>query len=112
MKSIGELDNDNPDIPGHGQQHFPEIDNLLFGETSEFQSGHLGKAIDHFGDIVAKFPLDFNGRRIGVLYNVMQQSRRNGIGIHMMLGENKSHVQTMFHEGVARFAILSCVGTI
>jgi hypothetical protein len=72
MKPVGQFDYNDPDVFGHGKEHFSEIDHLLFGYAAEFQPGHLGETVNHIGDVAAELSADFLQGPARILDGVMQ----------------------------------------
>jgi len=72
----------------------------------------LGHAIDQLGHLVTEVLSQYLEPDIGIFNDVMNQSRRNGGRVKMLLGQNESHFETMFNIRFARLALLSLMSLI
>ncbi len=53
VQTVGQLDEDHPDVVRQGEEHFPEVLGLLGGAVFE-DAADLGEAVDDAGDLFAK----------------------------------------------------------
>ena len=87
VEPVGELDHQDPDVPGHGDQHLAEVLGLPLLAAGEGELPDLGDAVDQLGD-VAPEALDQDGlagRR--VLEDVVEEPGRDRRGVHLELDE-------------------------
>ncbi len=112
VKPVGQLDDYDPDIPGHGKKHLAEIFHLLLGRAFDSIARYLGQAVDHLGDFLTEIFVYLVHGGSGVLDNVVQQPRGDRLRVHMEFGQYEGDVEAMFHVGVARFAELPGVRTV
>ena len=108
--AVGQLDQDDPHILRHRQQHFAEVLCLRMLLGRKRQLVELGYPFDQNRDRLAEPHFDFacGGRR--VLHHVMQQRGAQCLGVKMPAGENAGNSQWMGNIGFAAFAELAFVG--
>src|SRR2546421_1828891 len=83
---------------------------LLLGRRAERQGGQLRETVDELRNLGAEVAADVLERRVGVLYDIVQQRRGDGRGIHQLLGENRRHRYAVRDVVVPRLALLAAVG--
>ena len=111
VQSIGELDQNDPDVI-HGSEEEPaEVLGLggFAGRERAFEVGELRERHDQAGDIRSKLELEFLGRRVGVLEKIVQQPGGDGDLVEFHLGENPGHGQRMDEIGLSRSSHLTLV---
>ncbi len=54
VQAVRELDQDDPDVLGHRDEHLAQVVALLLGERLELDLAELGDAVDELGDLVAE----------------------------------------------------------
>ena len=88
MQAISKFDENHPNIPCHGQQHFSEVLGLCLFERSELQFIEFRNTIDKLRDGLTEFLRDigFGCRR--VFDHIMQQRCDQGLWIEMPLRQN------------------------
>ena len=100
VEPVGDLDEDHPDVLGHGQQHFPEVLHLLLGLGGIVDPGQLADPlhqIRHRGGELLGDVLVGGG---GVLNGVVEQGRLDGLGVQVqLLRHDLGHSQGMGDEG-------------
>jgi hypothetical protein len=79
VQTVGQLDDDHPDIFGQGDEHLAKILRLQGGVLVEYPR-YFGESIDDDGYPLAKIPADEVQRHIGVFNHIVQQSCSNGGG--------------------------------
>ena len=107
MQPVGELDQNDPNIPGHGQRHFLEVLRLLVFQAVEFYVGELADAVDQFRNFLAKLSTDVLFGNPGVFYGVMQQSGHQALVVHVHASENTGYRQRVGHIGLTAAADLA-----
>ena len=74
VQPIGQLDQDDPEVLGHGQHHLAQVLGLGLGLVLEVDLGEFGDAVNAAGDVVAElFPQVFH-RDIGILDDVVEKT--------------------------------------
>ena len=100
VQPVGDLDEDDPDVLGHGQQHFAQIFHLLLGLGGIVDPGQLADPlhqIRHRGGELLGDVLVGGG---GVLNGVVEQGRLDGLGVQVqLLRHDLGHSQGMGDEG-------------
>ena len=79
MQPVGDLDEDHADVLGHGHEHLADVLHLLVLDAGVLHARELGDALDDVGHGGAELAGDVRVRQRGVLDNVMQQRRDDGI---------------------------------
>jgi hypothetical protein len=73
VQAVGELDEDDPDVIDHRQQHLAEVFRLPLFLRRERDRANLGDALDDVRDFGPEQLVDSFGRGQGVLDHVVQQ---------------------------------------
>ena len=107
VQPVGELDDQDPDVAGHGDDHL--ADRLGLGRVAVFDLVELGHAVDQRGDVVAEVAAQLGQRVGGVLDGVVQQRRAQRLVVHAELGQDRGHRQRVRDVRVAALAHLAGV---
>jgi len=78
VQTIGELDQEHPDIVGDRQQQFAQVLGLLGLARHQLQPLQLGETLDQRADLVSEDVVDFGAGGFGILDGVVQQRRDDG----------------------------------
>ena len=109
VEAVGQLDHQDPDVPGHGDQHLAEVLRLPLLATPEGELADLGDAVDQLGDVVPE-ALDQDGLAgRGVFQDVVEEPGRHGGGVHPELDEEPGDRQGVDVVGLARDPALAPV---
>ena len=109
VETVGQLDQDNPDVPRHGHEHLAQRAELRVFEVGQIELGELGDAIDQVGDLGPEHPgngLDVAGR---VLDDVVKQRSAQGRLVHVDVGQQRRDGERMIDERSARKPFLAVV---
>ena len=109
VETVGQLDQDNPDVPRHRHEHLAQRAELRVFQIRQVELGELGDAIDQVGDLgpeLAGNGLDVAGR---VLDDVVKQGRAKGGLVHMDVGQQRRDGERMVDERPARKPFLAVV---
>ena len=109
VEPVGELDQDDPDVLGHRQEHLPDVLGLLLLVAVGAELGQLGDAVDELGDLGAELLLDVGQAVLGVLGDVVEQRRLDRDRIDPELGEDLRRRDGMRDVRLARPASLALV---
>ena len=82
VQAIGQFDENDPDVLGHGHNHLAEALCLTFLTASELQLAELGHPLHQDGHIVAKQLCDLLGRDASIFDRIVQQRTGNGHRVH------------------------------
>ena len=88
VEPVGELDEDDPDVLGHRQEHLADVLGLLLLVAVGAELGQLGDAVDELGDLGAEALLDVGQAVLGVLGDVVEERRLDGDRVDAELGED------------------------
>ncbi len=73
VEAVGQLDEDDADVLGHGQEHLADVLGLLLFVRQRAELAQLGDAVDEPGHVRAEALLDIRERVLGVLGDVVEQ---------------------------------------
>ena len=110
MEPVGELDQDDPDVLGHRQQHLPDVLGLLLLVAVGAELGQLRHAVDELGDLGPELLLDVGQAELGVLGDVVEQRRLDGDRVDAELGQDLGRGDRMRDVRLAGRAALALVG--
>jgi hypothetical protein len=91
VQAVGELDQDNADILGHGKRHFLEVFGLRFGAGGKVDLGKLADTVNQFGNRIAELPGERLLANAGILNDVVQERGDQALRIHVHVGEDAGH---------------------
>ena len=109
VQAVGELDQQNADIVGNGQQQFAQVLGLLGLARHQLQPLQLGQAFDQRADLGPEDLVDLGTRRLGVLDRVVQQGSHDGGVVELQIGENRRHFERVREIRIARGTCLRAV---
>ena len=107
VQPVGELDDEDPDVAGHRDDHLAHglgLRGLAVGDLVE-----LGDAVDEHRDLVAEVAPQLVEAVCRVLDGVVQQRRRERRRRHAELGEDRRHGERVRDVRVAALAHLALV---
>jgi hypothetical protein len=107
VEPVGELDDQDPEIEGHGHDHL--ADGLGLGGVAELHLVELGHPVDQVGDLVAEVGPGLLQGVAGVLHGVVEQGRDQGGGVHAELGQDGGHGHRVGDERLAAGPLLAPV---
>ena len=82
VQAVGELDDDDAHVLGHGQEHLAHAVELLVFFGTVIEAAQLGDAVDEEGYFLAEHLLDiFQGVR-RIFDDIVEERRRNGRRIY------------------------------
>ena len=83
MKTVGELDQNDADVPGHSQRHFLKVFSLLLFRTVKIDLGELTHTINKICDLFAKLSTNVLFSNPGVFDDVVEKSRHDALVVHV-----------------------------
>ena len=110
MEPVGELDQDDPDVLGHRQEHLADVLGLLLLVAVGAELGQLGDAVDELGDLRPETLLDVGQAVFGVLRDVMEERRLDGDRVDPELGQDLRRGDRMRDVRLAGRPLLAFVG--
>lgn len=100
VEPVGDLDEDHPDVLGHGQQHFPEVLHLLLGLGGIVDPGQLADPLHQVRHRRGELLGDVLVGGGGILNGVVEQGGLDGLGVQVqLLGHDLGHGQGVGHKG-------------
>ena len=109
MQAVGEFDDDDANVLGHGEEHLAQRKRLLFVHVVDFDVGELGHAVDELCHGFAKQTRNIGKRGIGILDGIVQQCSAHHIAVHLKVGQNDSHLDGMVNVHLTRAPLLVAV---
>ena len=110
VEPVGQLDDEDPQVLGHGHQHLPQRGGLVALAGRELDAVQLGDAVDDLGHLGAEVRLDVGQGAVGVLDDVVQQGGGHAHVVEAEAGHDAGHAEGVLHERLARLAPLGAVG--
>ena len=107
VQTVGELDENDAHVAGHGQQHFAEILGLLLDLTLEFDLVEFGQTINQCCDWGAKALDQFIFLDVLILHHVVEQRRHDGLCVELPIGTDFGHGDGVRDIRLAGFAHLT-----
>ena len=95
VEAVSKLDQDHPDVIGHGDQHLAEVFRLRLLIALEMDLPDLRDPFHQPRNILTEFFFDLGPRPDGVLNGVMHETRDNRRHIQPEGGENFGHGKGM-----------------
>ena len=116
VQAVRQLDQHDPDIPGHGQDHFPEGFSLGFLPVGEVQFVQLGNAVHKVRNLITELCTEcFEGDAFAVFNGIMKKPRSNRRGIDHQFSQNGCHqagVGEISLTGLAELAFMGLFGKL
>ena len=108
-RAVGKLDEDDPDVIHHGEEHLAEILGLTLLARRERNGADFRHAFHHMRDLGAEELGDALRGGEGILHDVMEQAGRNGHDVQLHVDERIRNFERMNQIRLARAAHLSPV---
>ena len=106
VEAVGQLDDDDADILGRGQDHFAPVLRLRLVARGELQGLYLGHAQDQLVDLRTELlPEGVAGHR-GVLQHVVHEARGYGLQVHLEIHQDLGDSRAMDEVDLSRSALL------
>ena len=109
VQPVGELDQDHPDVLGHGHDHLPVVLGLGVLAARELDPRQLRDALDEARDVVAELGAQVVDRDAGVLDDVVQQRGGDRRLVEVQLGDDLRGADRVVDEVLARAPLLPLV---
>ena len=93
VEPVGQLDDQDPEVLGHGHQHLAHGGGLLLLLGVEAQPVELGHPVDDGGQVAAEGLLEVGQLDVGVLDRVVQQRGGDGGVVETDVGHDAGHRQ-------------------
>ena len=109
VQAVGELHQNDPDIPGHGHEHLSEILGLGLGAAFEADLRQLADAVYEFSNFLAELLCYLRLGGVGILDDVVKNRGNNALVIQVHFRQDFSDLDWMLNVGFAGGATLSLV---
>ena len=107
MAAVGQFDQNDTHVAGHGQEHFSKRLGLVFFAGIKLQFVQFGQAIHQFGHGGAKLFNQFGFDNAAVFQHVVQQGCHQGLGVELPLGTLGCHGDGVGDVGLTAAAQLT-----
>ena len=102
VQAVGELDQQDPDVPGHRDDHLADVLRLLLLAGAELDALELRQAVHDARHLRAELSLDVLEGQVRVLDDVVQERRLQGGEVHPEVREGDfNEVRRRFHSAAA-----------
>ena len=98
VQPIGQLDEDDADVLGHGQEHLADVLGLLLFMAVGADLGQLGHAVDELRHFRPEALLDVVEREVRVLGDVVQEGGGDGGVVQAQLGTDEGRADGVVDE--------------
>ena len=109
MQPVGELDQDDPDVLGHRDDHLPVVLRLRLLAALELDPRQLRDAVDEVCDLRPELRPELVELRLGVLDDVVQERGRDRLLVEVELGADPRDAPRVVDELLAGAAYLAPV---
>ena len=109
VQAVSQLDEDDADVPGHGQHHLAQVFRLLLRFRFELDLGDLGNAVHQLGHLLAEFVGQLFFAEPGVLDHIVQHGGHERGMVHVHVGEDVGHCQRVSDVRIPGAAVLAFV---
>ena len=110
VEPVGELDQDDPDVLGHRQEHLANVLGLLLLVGVGAELRQLRDPVDELGDLGPEAILDVGQAELGVLGHVVEEGRLDGDRVDPQVGDGLGAGDRVDDVRLARGAMLAGVG--
>jgi len=107
VQTVGQLDEDDPHVPGHRHQHLAERFGLALLTGRELQLVQLGQPVDHLGRGRTESGDQLGLGDAAVLHGVVHQGRHHGLHVQVPVGHQPGHGDRVGDVGLATGAVLA-----
>ena len=109
MQAIGQFDQDDTDVLGHGEHHLAEVLGLGLGPGFKLDRADLADTVDEVGHGIAELAGDVFLGDAGILDDVMEQPGHDAGSVHAHVGQDKPYRQGVGDIGVTGAPVLALV---
>ena len=110
--AVGQLDQDDPHILGHGQEHFSKRFGLVLLTAVELEFFQLGQPVDKFGNGGAKSGDQFIFGDATVFHHIVHERRHDGLCVKTPFGALRGHCNGVCDVRIAVLSHLAQMGFI
>ena len=112
VEPVGELDEDDPHVLGHRDDHLAVVLRLRLLAAGELDPGQLGDALDELRDLRAELRAHLVELGVRVLDDVVQKRRRDRLLVEVELSADPRDAVGMVDEVLSRAAELAAVASL
>jgi len=115
VQPISQLDQNHPNITGHGQCHFLEVFRLRLGTSAELNLGQLAHTVDQIRHRLTKLFCQGIFGNTGVFDHIVQHRRHQALMVKLHVCKNvrdRQRVRNVMLTGTAHLACMGLFGII
>ena len=109
VQPVADLNEDHPDVVGHGHEHLAQVLHLLLFLGDILHPGQLGDPLHQLRHRLAEFFGNLLMGGVGIFDAVVEQGGNDRVHIQPQIGHNVGHCQGMDDIGLAALAQLPVV---
>jgi hypothetical protein len=111
VEAVGELDDDDADILGHGEEHLAQVLGVggVHGGGAELDGLELGGAVDEAGDLGVEAVGELGGGDAAILLDIVEEGGGDGVGVELEGCDGLGGVEGVDDVGLAGLAELAVV---
>jgi hypothetical protein len=109
---VAKLDDDDPDVFRHREDHLPKVLRLLFFGSLEGDLGELGDAVDQFGNLLSELLFDLFGGGMGVFHGVVEKAGDHARDVELEFDERLGDLGRVDHVRLAARSLLATMGFV
>ena len=118
VETVGQLDHDDPDILGHGQEHLSQVSGLhlllqgVYGAVFDrkLQLFQLCHTVYQLGHVVSEHFCQLLFGINGILHHIVEKACRYGLLVHFQVCQDDGHLKGMNDIRLPRFPGLVLMG--
>ena len=110
VEPVRQFDQNHADVLCHRQEHLAVVFHLLFFFGLILDPAQFGDAVNQAGNLPAEFLFNLLQGHRGIFDYIMQQRRRDGVGVDLQFRQDPGHAQRVVDIVFAGNPVLSLMG--
>ena len=110
VQTVSKLDDDDPDVLGHGDEHLADVLRLLLLVGGQRDFTEFGDAVDELGDLIAKNVREVAQSDVGIFDGVVQDGGDDGLMVHTEVEQDARDRDRVHDVGLTGITALVFMG--